>query len=93
MIGDPSGKSEERNLLDAEALQKNIEGIRSQLQKFLDFDPINPLAAQLVNNFDWTKDYPLIDFSRDIGKHLTVNYMMAKDSVFYGIHLSIAAGL
>ncbi len=81
MIGDPSGKSEERNLLDAEALQKNIEGIRSQLQKFLDFDPVNPLAAQLVNNFDWTKDYPLIDFSRDIGKHLTVNYMMAKDSV------------
>ena len=81
MIGDPSGKSEERNLLDAESLQKNIYGIRSQLQKFLDFDPVNPLAAQLVNNFDWTKDYPLIDFSRDIGKHLTVNYMMAKDSV------------
>ena len=81
MIGDPSGKSDERNLLDAEALQKNIDGIRSQLQRFLDFDPANPLAAQLVNNFDWTKDLTLIDFSRDIGKHITVNYMMAKDSV------------
>ncbi|MBT6127182.1 MAG: tyrosine--tRNA ligase [Flavobacteriaceae bacterium] len=81
MIGDPSGKSDERNLLDAEALQKNVDGIRNQLQKFLDFDPANPKAAQLVNNYDWTKDYSLIDFSRDIGKHLTVNYMMAKDSV------------
>lgn len=81
MIGDPSGKSDERNLLDAEALKKNINGIRSQLEKFLDFDPNNPLAAQLVNNFDWMKNYTLIDFSRDIGKHLTVNYMMAKDSV------------
>ena len=81
MIGDPSGKSDERNLLDAAALQKNIDGIRCQLQKFLDFNPTNPLAALLVNNFDWTKDYSLIDFSRDIGKHLTVNYMMAKDSV------------
>ena len=81
MIGDPSGKSDERNLLDARALQKNVDGIRNQLQKFLDFDPANPMAAQLVNNYDWTKDYSLIDFSRDIGKHLTVNYMMAKDSV------------
>jgi tyrosyl-tRNA synthetase len=81
MIGDPSGKSDERNLLDAEALQKNVDGIRNQLQKFLDFDPANPKPAQLVNNYDWTKDYSLIDFSRDIGKHLTVNYMMAKDSV------------
>jgi tyrosyl-tRNA synthetase len=81
MIGDPSGKSDERNLLDAEALQKNVDGIRNQLQKFLDFDPANPKAARLVNNYDWTKDYSLIDFSRDIGKHLTVNYMMAKDSV------------
>ena len=81
MIGDPSGKSDERNLLDAQALQKNVDGIRNQLQKFLDFDPKNPMAAQLVNNFDWTKDYTLIDFSREIGKHLTVNYMMAKDSV------------
>ena len=81
MIGDPSGKSDERNLLDGVALQKNIDGIRKQLQKFLDFDAANPLAAQLVNNLDWMKDYTLIDFSRDIGKHLTVNYMMAKDSV------------
>ena len=81
MIGDPSGKSDERNLLDAEALQKNVDGIRKQLQNFLDFDPENPMAAKLVNNFDWIKDYTLIDFSREIGKHLTVNYMMAKDSV------------
>jgi tyrosyl-tRNA synthetase len=81
MIGDPSGKSDERNLLDAEALQKNVDGIRNQLQKFLDFDPANSKGAQLVNNYSWTKDYSLIDFSRDIGKHLTVNYMMAKDSV------------
>lgn len=81
MIGDPSGKSDERNLLDAANLLENVDGIRKQLQKFLDFDLANPLAAQLVNNFDWIKDYTLIDFSRDIGKHLTVNYMMAKDSV------------
>ena len=81
MIGDPSGKSDERNLLDVQSLQKNVDGIRSQLQKFLDFDPAHPMAAKLVNNFDWIKDYTLIDFSREIGKHLTVNYMMAKDSV------------
>tara|TARA_B100001059_G_scaffold203492_1_gene212189 strand:+ start:29176 stop:30474 length:1299 start_codon:yes stop_codon:yes gene_type:complete len=81
MIGDPSGKSDERNLLDARVLQNNIDGIRNQLQKFLDFDPANPMAAQLVNNYDWTKNYSLIDFSRDIGKHLTINYLMAKDSV------------
>ena len=81
MIGDPAGKSDERNLLDVEALQKNVEGIRNQLQKFLDFDLTNPEAAQLVNNYDWTKDYSLIDFSREIGKHLTINYMMSKDSV------------
>ena len=81
MIGDPSGKSDERNLLDAEALQKNVDGIRKQLQNFLDFDSENPTAAKLVNNFNWIKDYTLIDFSREIGKHLTVNYMMAKDSV------------
>ena len=81
MIGDPAGKSDERNLLDTEALQKNVEAIRAQLQKFLDFDHANPKAAQLVNNYDWTKDYKLIDFSREIGKHLTVNYMMSKESV------------
>ena len=81
MIGDPSGKSDERNLLDTDALQKNVDSIRKQLQNFLDFDPENLMAAKLVNNFDWIKDYTLIDFSREIGKHLTVNYMMAKDSV------------
>jgi tyrosyl-tRNA synthetase len=81
MIGDPSGKSDERNLLDATTLQKNIDGIRNQLQKFLDFDASKAQGAKLVNNYDWMKDYTLINFSRDIGKHLTVNYMMAKDSV------------
>ena len=81
MIGDPAGKSDERNLLDAQALKKNIEGINNQLQKFLDFDLTNPEAAQLVNNYDWTKDFSLIDFSREIGKHFTVNYMMSKESV------------
>tara|TARA_X000000950_G_scaffold136078_1_gene169238 strand:+ start:472 stop:1770 length:1299 start_codon:yes stop_codon:yes gene_type:complete len=81
MIGDPSGKSDERNLLDAKTLDNNLKGISSQLQKFLDFNEENPVSAQLVNNLEWMKDYTLIDFSRDIGKHLTVNYMMAKDSV------------
>ena len=81
MIGDPSGKSDERNLLDSEALERNVSGIKQQLEKFLDFNKTNPAAAQLVNNYDWMKNYSLIDFSRDIGKHLTVNYMMAKDSV------------
>jgi tyrosyl-tRNA synthetase len=81
MIGDPSGKSDERNLLDSEALERNVSGIKLQLEKFLDFNKTNPTAAQLVNNYDWMKNYSLIDFSRDIGKHLTVNYMMAKDSV------------
>ena len=81
MIGDPSGKSDERNLLDSEALERNVSGIKQQLEKFLDFNKTNPAAAQLVNNYDWMKNYSLIDFSRDIGKHLTVNYMMTKDSV------------
>ena len=81
MIGDPSGKSDERNLLDAKTLDNNLKGIASQLQKFLDFNEENPVSAQLVNNLEWMKDFTLIDFSRDIGKHLTVNYMMAKDSV------------
>tara|TARA_A100001011_G_C14318219_1_gene848998 strand:- start:4480 stop:5778 length:1299 start_codon:yes stop_codon:yes gene_type:complete len=93
MIGDPSGKSDERNLLDAEALKKNIDGIRRQLQKLLDFNPANPFAARLVNNFDWTKDYTLIDFSRDIGKHLTVNYMMAKDSVKKRLGSDVKVGM
>ena len=81
MIGDPSGKSDERNLLDNETLEKNCQGIQAQLEKFLDFDASHPHAAQLVNNYDWMQSYSLIDFSRDIGKHITVNYMMAKDSV------------
>lgn len=81
MIGDPSGKSDERNLLDSAALEKNVVGIKAQLERFLDFSSSNQNPAILVNNFDWMKDYSLIEFSRDIGKHITVNYMMAKDSV------------
>jgi len=81
MIGDPSGKSAERNLLDEATLQKNLNGIKSQLEKFLDFNANVPNAAKMVNNYDWMKDISLIDFVRDIGKHLTVNYMMSKDSV------------
>ena len=81
MIGDPSGKSSERNLLDEETLNKNIEGMKNQLARFLDFSSTLPNAAELVNNFDWMKNLSFLDFSRDIGKHITVNYMMSKDSV------------
>ena len=81
MIGDPSGKSQERNLLDAETLRHNQECIRKQLAKFLDFDSKEPNAAILVNNYDWMSKFSFLDFIRDIGKHITVNYMMAKDSV------------
>lgn len=81
MIGDPSGKSDERNLLDQATLEKNCSGIQSQLERFLDFDPSLPNPAILVNNYDWMKSYSLIDFSREVGKHITVNYMMAKESV------------
>lgn len=81
MIGDPSGKSAERNLLDEEALNKNVAGVKSQLERFLDFNSETSNGAELVNNYDWMKEFSLIDFVRDIGKHLTVNYMMAKDSV------------
>lgn len=81
MIGDPSGKSAERNLLDEVALRHNQECIKTQLKKFLDFDSEAPNAAELVNNYDWMKDYSFLNFIRDIGKHITVNYMMAKDSV------------
>jgi tyrosyl-tRNA synthetase len=81
MIGDPSGKSDERNLLDEETLAKNIAGVRGQLERFLDFSSDASNAAELVNNYDWMKEFSLIDFVRDIGKHLTVNYMMAKESV------------
>lgn len=81
MIGDPSGKSAERNLLDKDTLEKNCDGIRKQLEKFLDFDDNLPNAAVMVNNYDWFKDYGFLDFIRDVGKHITVSYMMAKDSV------------
>ncbi len=81
MIGDPSLKSAERNLLDEETLRKNQEGIKKQLAKFLDFNSDSPNAAEMVNNYDWMKDFTFLDFIRDIGKHITVNYMMAKDSV------------
>ncbi len=81
MVGDPSGKSKERNLLDETTLQKNVDGVKSQLARFLDFDPSSDNPAVLVNNFDWMKDISLIEFVRDTGKHITVNYMMAKDSV------------
>ncbi|EAQ99898.1 tyrosyl-tRNA synthetase [Maribacter sp. HTCC2170] len=81
MIGDPSGKSEERNLLDEATLRLNQEALRAQLSRFLDFDSEDENAAILVNNYDWMKDFSFLDFIRDIGKHITVNYMMAKDSV------------
>ncbi|WP_085537265.1 tyrosine--tRNA ligase [Massilibacteroides vaginae] len=81
MIGDPSLKSAERNLLDEVTLRHNQESIKKQLAKFLNFDSDAPNAAKLVNNYDWMKDYSFLNFIRDIGKHLTVNYMMAKDSV------------
>ncbi|MDX5586361.1 MAG: tyrosine--tRNA ligase [Aureibaculum sp.] len=81
MIGDPSGKSSERNLLDEDTLHKNIKGMKNQLARFLDFSSNSPNAAGLVNNFDWMKNLSFLDFARDIGKHITVNYMMSKDSV------------
>ena len=81
MIGDPSGKSNERNLLDEATLNHNVEGIKSVLSRFLDFDAKDENAPILVNNYDWMKDFSFIDFARDIGKRITVNYMMSKDSV------------
>ncbi len=81
MIGDPSGKSEERVLLDEDTLRHNQECIKKQLAKFLDFQSDSPNRAIIVNNYDWMKNYSFLDFIRDIGKHITVNYMMAKDSV------------
>lgn len=81
MIGDPSGKSDERNLLDQETLEKNCDGLQKQFEKFLDFNKTIENPALMINNFDWMRSFSLIDFSRDIGKHLTVNYMMAKESV------------
>ena len=81
MIGDPSGKSAERNLLDEATLRHNQEAIKKQLAHFLDFESNQPNAAVMVNNYDWMKDFSFLDFIRDVGKHITVNYMMAKDSV------------
>ncbi|MBS1910014.1 MAG: tyrosine--tRNA ligase [Bacteroidetes bacterium] len=81
MVGDPSGKSAERNLLSEEVLQKNVAGIQKQLEKYLDFNPSRPNAAEIVNNYDWFKPIGFLDFIRDVGKHITVNYMMAKESV------------
>ena len=80
MVGDPSGKSKERNLLDQNEIKKNITGVRAQLEKFLDFD-CGENSAELVNNYNWFKEMNFLDFIRDVGKHITVNYMMAKDSV------------
>lgn len=81
MIGDPSGKSKERNLLDEKELNHNLEKIKKQLEKFLDFSSDTGNNAEMVNNYDWMKDFSFLDFARDVGKHITVNYMMAKDSV------------
>ena len=81
MVGDPSGKSEERNLLSEETLAHNIAGVKKQLSHFLDFNSGAKNAAELVNNYDWFKDFSFLHFIRDVGKHITVNYMMAKDSV------------
>ena len=81
MIGDPSGKSQERNLLNEETLRHNVECIKEQLSRFLDFESDAPNAAELVNNYDWMKEFSFLDFAREIGKCITVNYMMAKDSV------------
>lgn len=81
MVGDPSGKSEERNLLSEEVLNHNLACVKRQLEKFLDFDPSRPNKAEMVNNYDWFKNMRFLDFIRDIGKHITVNYMSSKDSV------------
>ncbi len=81
MIGDPSGKSNERNLLDEETLDKNIKGVKKTLERFIDFSSEADNAAEMVNNYDWMKNLSFLEFARDVGKHITVNYMMAKDSV------------
>lgn len=80
MVGDPTGKSQERNLLSEDVLEKNLKGVQAQLERFLDFD-CGDTSAEIVNNYDWFKDISFLDFIRDVGKHITVNYMMAKDSV------------
>lgn len=93
MIGDPTGKSDERNLLDEETLAKNIAGIKNVLSRFLDFDAKDDNAAELVNNYDWMKDFSFIDFVRNVGKRITVNYMMAKDSVKKRLSGETGAGM
>ncbi len=93
MIGDPSGKSQERNLLDEQTLRHNQNCIEKQLRKFLDFDPLLANGAEIVNNYDWMKEYSFLDFIRDIGKHITVNYMMAKESVRKRIEGDAASGM
>src|SRR4030088_913216 len=81
MVGDPSGKNEERNLLSEEMLLHNLQGVKKQLEKFLDFDSSKTNAAEMVNNYEWFKEMNFLDFIRGVGKHITVNYMMAKESV------------
>src|SRR4051812_6916949 len=81
MVGDPSGKSEERNLLDEDTLNHNVGMVKAQLEKFVEFDQALPNAAEMVNNYDWFGHIRFLDFIRDTGKHITVNYMMSKDSV------------
>ncbi|WP_372774068.1 tyrosine--tRNA ligase [Mangrovibacterium sp.] len=93
MIGDPSGKSAERNLLNEETLQRNLTGIRNQLAKFLDFESDAENKAVMVNNYDWMKDLSFLDFIRDVGKHITVNYMMAKESVRKRLNPDAKAGM
>ena len=93
MIGDPSGKSAERNLLDEKTLRHNQEAIKAQLARFLDFESTMPNAAVLVNNYDWMKDFSFLEFIRDVGKHITVNYMMAKDSVKNRISSASSEGM
>ncbi|MBR99006.1 MAG: tyrosine--tRNA ligase [Flavobacteriaceae bacterium] len=93
MIGDPSGKSDERNLLSKDILERNTKSIKGQLEKYLDFDSTNPVAAEIVNNYDWMKNFSLIKFSREIGKHITVNYMMSKDSVKKRLQSDSKAGM
>jgi tyrosyl-tRNA synthetase len=93
MIGDPSGKSQERNLLDEPTLRHNQECIKNQLSRFLDFESDAPNAAEMVNNYDWMKDFSFLNFIRDIGKHITVNYMMSKDSVKKRLDSDSGAGM
>ena len=81
MVGDPSGKSEERNLLSEDVLKYNLSCVKKQLEKFLDFNAATPNAAEMVNNYDWFKEFTFLDFIRDVGKHISINYMLAKDSV------------